>query len=177
MFASMGRFMPPFLLSIYEGGLGLLLPISVGALALVDISHLVHEALEHAHLDDKALMVAESEMHRTAYLRSQRKQGKVIQARYDAIAQKRADAYVRRVEQGDVSFGSTHKPLPQASGLKRVVSPASPPLLLQNGSSQGAPVLDPPTVLLSSPSAQSKQETEAGPVLRPRLFGSRRYRP
>jgi hypothetical protein len=55
VFASMGRFMPPLLLSIYEGGLGLLLPISVGALALVDISHLVHEALEHAHLDDKSV--------------------------------------------------------------------------------------------------------------------------
>ena len=54
-------------------GWGCLLPLSVGALALVDMSHLVQEAIEHSHFDNEALRVAESEMHRTAYLKSQNK--------------------------------------------------------------------------------------------------------
>jgi hypothetical protein len=124
----MGHLMPPAFLFFYEAGLGLLLPLSVGALALVDISHLVHEALENASLDNQALQVAESEMHRTEYLRSQNKQRKQIRNRYDGIAEKRADTYVKKVESGDLTFGATDQKGSGTSGA-RVISGAGRPAL------------------------------------------------
>ena len=122
MLASMGRFFAPWFMSIYQAGLGLLLPISVGALALVDVSHMVHEALENVHLDNRALQVAEQEMHRSIYLKGQKKQRKKIQERYDAVAEGRAEAFIKRVEAGDVSFGANQKALGGAPGVRRLPS-------------------------------------------------------
>jgi hypothetical protein len=127
VFASMGHFMPAWLLSIYEAGLGLLLPIAVAALALVDISHLVREALEHSHFDNEALRVAESEMHRSEYLKSQNKQRAKICEAYDGIAEKRADDYIGRVNKGDMSFGATDpKAIGGAPGIRRLAPPPPP---------------------------------------------------
>ncbi len=129
VFASMGHFMTPWFLSIYEAGLGLLLPIAVAALALVDISHLVREALEHSHFDNEALRVAESEMHRTEYLKSQNKQRGKIRDAYEGIAEKRADAYIQKVDKGDMSFGADQKALPVGSpGLRRQLPAPGVPL-------------------------------------------------
>jgi hypothetical protein len=125
VFASMGHLMPPVFMFFYEAGLGLLLPLSVGALALVDISHLVHEALENASMDNSALQVAESEMHRTEYLRSQNKQRKQIRNRYDGIAEKRADAYVKKVESGDLSFGASEQKGTGTSAARVISGPGA----------------------------------------------------
>ncbi len=122
MLSLMGRFMSPWFMSIYQAGLGLLLPISVGALALVDLSHLVHEALENVHFDNRALQVAEQEMHRDIYLKGQKKQKKRIQERYDLLAEKRADAFAARVEAGDTSFGANQKAVGGAPGVRRLPS-------------------------------------------------------
>ena len=107
VFASMGHFMPAPLMLVYEAGLGLLLPLSVGALALVDIAHLVHEAIDNATMENRALEVEEADMHRTEYLKSQRKQQKKISERYDRVAEVRTDAFARRVEAGDMTFGAS----------------------------------------------------------------------
>jgi len=106
LFGSVGAVLPPFLVTVYEYGLGLLLPISVGVLALVDIEHLVNEALVSGHLDNKALQVHESEMHRTSYLKSQKAQKSIIAEAYDTIAGDRAKAYIERVKKGDMTFGA-----------------------------------------------------------------------
>jgi hypothetical protein len=145
-------------MGVYQLGLGLLLPISVGALALVDTSHLVEEALQEAELDNKAMEIAESEMHKTAYLKSQKKQGKAIQSRYDGIAEKRADQYVKRAERGDISFTTEKKSA--GPGLRRLPSPpavSSPQnLLLQPPPSSSAYNAESQTVML--PPSQQGQE-------------------
>lgn len=146
VFASIGHVMPSFVMFFYQAGLGLLLPLSVGCLALVDISHLVHEALESSHLDNRALEVAESEMHRTIYLGAQKKQKQAVQARYDAIAERRADSYVSRVERGDISFGvSSRKAL--NPGIRRELPPGPMPTAPHNAQTvilpAGPPVQQP----------------------------------
>lgn len=147
--ASMSHVMPAAFMAVYQLGLGLLLPISVGALALVDTSHLVEEALQEAELDNKAMEIAESEMHKTAYLKSQKKQEKAIRSRYDGIAEKRADQYVKKAERGDVSFTVEKKPA--NPGLRRLPAPAAlssqPDLLLQPPSSSSAYSVEAQTVL------------------------------
>ncbi|MGI9058539.1 MAG: hypothetical protein ACR2H5_08165 [Ktedonobacteraceae bacterium] len=84
-------------LHLYELSLSMLLPIAVAGIALVDTSHLVHEALDNDHLDNRAVEVAEKEMHRTAFLKGQRQQRKVIEAEYKTIAQERAQKYIGRM--------------------------------------------------------------------------------
>lgn len=106
LLGSVGQVLPPFLVTVYEYGLGLLLPVAVGVLALVDIEHLVMEALASGHLDNKALQVHESEMHRGEYLKSQKAQQGTIAGEYDKIASTRAQAYIERVKKGDMTFGA-----------------------------------------------------------------------
>ena len=127
---SLGHFMPVWLFFLYKMGLGLLLPVSVFVLALVDVQHLVDEALQTSHLDNRALVIHESEMHRSAYLTSQKKQRKTIQQAYDGIAEKRAQAYVKKVESGDMSFGANDQKQiagGAAAGLRRVNAPVGVP--------------------------------------------------
>lgn len=106
LFGSIAAVLPPFLVKVYGYGLGLLLPVAVGVLALVDIEHLVNEALTTGHLDNKALQVHESEMHRTEYLKSQKSQKQTIADEYDKISGERTKAFIERVKKGDMSFGS-----------------------------------------------------------------------
>ena len=123
MLVSLSSFLPAWMLLFYKLGLGLLLPISVFVLALVDVGHLVEEALNTAHLDNQALRIHESEMHRTAYLRSQGKQRKKISDAYNATAEKRADAYIKKVDAGDMSFGANEHKAIAAPGVRRVAGP------------------------------------------------------
>lgn len=124
LLVSLGQFLPSWLFFLYKMGLGLLLPISVFVLALVDVQHLVDEALNTAHLDNRALQIHESEMHRTAYLRSQQRQRKLVEGAYDGIAEKRAQAYIKKVEGGDMSFGANEQKSSAAPGLRRIGSPS-----------------------------------------------------
>lgn len=126
LFASVGSVLPHPMFVAYEYGLGLLLPLSVGAIAFVDMGHLVEHAFETAELDNRALAVHESEMHRTAYLKAQKRQRKSIQTRYNGVAEKRADSFATRVEQGDMTFNTAA--LKPAPGLRRVAAPASAPV-------------------------------------------------
>ncbi|HEV2654371.1 MAG TPA: hypothetical protein VGT82_05410, partial [Ktedonobacteraceae bacterium] len=77
----------------YEFFLAVLLPLSVGAIALVPLDHFFQHALEQDHLDNHAVLVDERHMHRTRYLKAQRKQKKRIQQAYEAIAQDRANQF------------------------------------------------------------------------------------
>jgi hypothetical protein len=130
VFASMGHVMPPAFLSVYQVGLGLLLPISVGVLALVDTSHLVAEALEQSDLDERALQVNEQEATRRAQLKAQKKAQKKTAKHYEDIFEQRALKAVERAKRGDFSTGSAApgvtqvRPQPMAQpGLP----PAPPP--------------------------------------------------
>ena len=107
MFSTLGTVMGNGpLLKGYEFFLAVLLPVSVGAIALVPLDHFFQHALEQDHLDNHALQVDERHMHRTAYLKAQKKQVKEIQAQYKEIAEDRAQTFIEQVRNGDMSFGA-----------------------------------------------------------------------
>jgi hypothetical protein len=108
----------------YKAGLGLLLPVSVGVLALVDNEHLVREALAQSDLDDLALEVNESEAHRTQMLKAQRKGLKAVSSQYHEIFTARAQGMVDRAKKGDLSFGGSRQA--NQPGVTRV-RPSAPP--------------------------------------------------
>ena len=130
MLASLGKILPPAFMAFYQFGLGLVLPVSVGVVAVLDISHLIHEALDHSDLDAKGMEVAESEMHRDIYMRSQKKQKKQIEEAYDTVADTRAKGFVEKVKKGDTSFGGKQK---EAPALRRVAPAAQGQLPLLGG--------------------------------------------
>jgi len=101
----------------YEFFLAVLLPVAVGAIALVPLDHFFQHALEQDHLDNHAVLVDERHMHRTTYLRAQRKQRQRIQKAYEDIAEDRANSFVEQVRTGDFSFGAGTTPIPQAQAL------------------------------------------------------------
>ena len=111
LFSTLGHVMGNgVLLHGYEFCLAVLLPVSVGAIALVPLDHFFQHALEQDHLDNHALRVDERHMHRTAYLRAQRKQRAVIQEAYEEIAEDRAQTFIEQVRNGDLSFGASTSP-------------------------------------------------------------------
>ncbi|MFL5627073.1 MAG: hypothetical protein ACJ788_15955, partial [Ktedonobacteraceae bacterium] len=108
MFSTLGQVMGGDgpLLRGYEFFLAVLLPLAVGAVALVPLEHFFQHALEQDHLDNHAVLVDERHMHRTAYLKAQRKQRQIIQEAYEEIAEVRAQEFVEDVRNGDLSFGA-----------------------------------------------------------------------
>lgn len=107
MFSLLGHILPPLIYGPYQMGLAVLLPLAVGGIALVDLDHFVHDLLEKDAMDNHAVLVEERIMHRTAFLKSQRAQLPTIKNAYDGVAEERAQAFVDRTAQGDMSFGST----------------------------------------------------------------------
>lgn len=99
-------YMPGFMATIFRFSLGLLFPVGVGFFAMYDVGHLVENMLRSSHLDNQAMSVQRSEMHRTAYLKSMKRQRKDIEPRYDDICAVDADNMVKAARSGDLSFGS-----------------------------------------------------------------------
>ncbi len=125
MLAAVGHYLPHWFDEVYQLGLGVLLPLSVGALALVDVEHLVHAMLDSAHLDNKAMQVQESEMHRTEYLKAQHAQRSTIRQAYDEIAEQRTQKFIERVKQGNMDFGAQEvaSGLPAGPVVRRLNAP------------------------------------------------------
>jgi hypothetical protein len=67
-------------------------------------------------------------MHRTAYLKAQRKQQKLIQQAYEGIAEDRAQDFIEQVRTGDLSFSAGSLPVPAA--LPQPSTPSNPSLQL-----------------------------------------------
>ncbi|GHO65719.1 hypothetical protein KSC_046110 [Ktedonobacter sp. SOSP1-52] len=105
----------------YQFFLAVLLPVSVGAIALIPLDHFFEHVLDQDHLDNKALQVDERHMHRTAYLKEQRAQRREVRKEYKEIARERARGFVDQVRAGDLSFGA---------------GPASGTRMLNSGSSR-----------------------------------------
>jgi len=124
IFSLLGHILPGALYHVYEVGLAVLLPLAVGGVALVDLDHFVHDLLQKDHLDNAAVLVEEREMHRTAFLQSQRKQRAVIRGAYDQIASDRAQDFIERVRDGDMTFGSTITTLPDPTPAPLKALPA-----------------------------------------------------
>ncbi len=125
IFAIVSQYMPAQMSNVFKLGVGLLFPVAVGVLAMVDPSHLVEDVLRSAHLDNRALQVHRAEMHRTGFLKAQRRAVKKAQQQYNEICETDAQRMVAQVRNGDLSFGA--KELEQVAAhasMKRL--PAQP---------------------------------------------------
>lgn len=120
-FFSLGAVLPLAMFNVYKVGLAILLPLAVAGIALVDLDHFVHDVLAKDVFDVRAMEVEESEMHRKAYLASQRKQRRVIQQEYHGIAEQRARSFLQKARGGDLSFTSRRQ---GGSAVQNVAAPA-----------------------------------------------------
>jgi hypothetical protein len=137
------EFMPSFMISIFRLSLGLLFPVGVGLFALYDVEHLITEMLSHSHLSQRAMIVQESEGHRSLFMKKLKAATKKSDAKYGAMADARAQTMVDRVSRGDMSFGANEvtkaadlpatKVTPIGSNLLPPGQPGSGPKLLPQG--------------------------------------------
>jgi hypothetical protein len=166
MLAAVGHYLPRWFDLAYQLGLGVLLPLAVGGLALVDVEHLVHEILATAHLDNKAVQVREAEMHRTEYLKSQEKQRPVIREAYDRVAGNRTQQFIARVERGDMSFGADElAALPSGPAARRLNGPAALAPGLPAGGTPAVPGMAAPARPMMPPAAPGSPMMPGGAAL------------
>src|SRR5215469_17312373 len=98
------------------------------SLPIPGVSHLQgnftgREILKSSHLDNRAVKVHRSEMHRTHYLEAQKKAGNKVRKEYDQICETDAQNMVGRVRQGDLSFGADEIEAARSS-VTRLAAPA-----------------------------------------------------
>ncbi len=125
-FAVVAVLLPGWMGEVFRVGLGLLFPVGVGVFALFDVAHLVEQLIKSSHLDNKALLVVRSELHRTAYLKHQKQQIKEASEQYADICRADVQSMVDRVRSGDLSFGV--QDFAQAQQTPAKVSRVSPPV-------------------------------------------------
>lgn len=101
-----GAYMPDVMTNIFRLGLGLLFPVGVALFALFDVRHLIDEVIASSHLDDRAMLIQRSEMHRGLYLKSLKRAKNSVASEYDGIALADAQNMVSAVRTGDLSFGA-----------------------------------------------------------------------
>ncbi len=83
------------------------LPLSLLAIALVDLDHFFEHGINQDHLDNQAMRSDERRMHRAAFLRAQKSAKEVVQDQYEEIAEDRAQSFVDKARDGDLTFGAS----------------------------------------------------------------------
>ncbi|WP_201367506.1 hypothetical protein, partial [Dictyobacter formicarum] len=126
-FAAVAAYLPGWMGQIFHIGLGLLFPVGVGVFALFDVSHLIEELIKVSHLDNKAVMVLRSELHRTAFLKHQKQQIREASEQYAEICKADVDGMVDRARKGDFTFGAEELTQPLTSTPSSVTR-ISPPV-------------------------------------------------
>lgn len=126
MVAMIAQFLPAWMVSVFKVGLGLLFPLSVGAFALFDISHLIEEAFKssrhqvramHIHLGEEAMKSVQKQMKQVT---------KELEEEYGQIIRADAQKLVEKFRQGDRTFGLCDTPsLPAAKSFTRI-TPVQP---------------------------------------------------
>jgi hypothetical protein len=127
------QFMPSLLVTLFKLGLGLLFPLSVGAFAIFDLSKLIEEVLHSAHLEQRAFLAENAELHRKEMKKAQKEAVKEVAPQYQQMAKADAQNMASRVGKGDYSFGLGEVQHPQPSmSVTRLGNPA-PLSLLPSG--------------------------------------------
>ncbi len=80
------QFMPLLLVNLFKPGLGLLFPLSVGAFAIFDLSKLIEEVLHSAHLEHRAFLAENAELHRKEMKKAQKEAVKEVASQYQQMA-------------------------------------------------------------------------------------------
>jgi hypothetical protein len=123
--STVGAFMPSFMVELFKLGLGLLFPLAVGAFAIFDLTKLIEEVLESVHLDQRAFLADNADLHRKEMKKAQKQAVRQVSKQYQDMAKTDAQNMVNRVGKGDYSFGldkitSTGQP----SSMNRIQGPA-----------------------------------------------------
>jgi len=156
--AAVGKSMPALLYQVYQIGLGLLLPIAVGGIALVDVEHLVHHTIDSTiDLDTRVLQLEESDMHKAVYKDAQQEQKEIIREEYKGLAADRAKRMTSRVKGGDMTFGAKATSSAATPGLRRADA-AGLPLV---PAAISLPQLPAPSAQSATPPALTGQFTAA----------------
>jgi hypothetical protein len=172
-FVVVAALLPGWMGEVFRVGLGLLFPVGVGVFALFDVSHLVEQLIKSSHLDNKALFVVRSELHRTAYLKHQKRQIKEASEQYAEICRADVQHMVDRARSGDLSFGVQELAQSQQTPAKvsRVGPPVAYPPLAGPGGSFGQPAMQGLPSLPGAPGGPMGMPQMAGAAPAPQKGG------
>jgi hypothetical protein len=132
MVAMIAQFLPGWMVETFKTGLGLLFPLSVGAFALFDISHLMEEAFTSARHQVRAMQVHLGEEAMKSVQKQMKQVTKELDQQYGDIIRADAQKLVDNFRQGDRTFGMLNTPsLPAQSSFTRVtpIQPTQPTML------------------------------------------------
>jgi hypothetical protein len=108
MVHSIGAYLPAFMVSIFQVGMGLLFPVSLIVLTLYDLGNLIEEHIQRGiHLRGMAMRVQSAEHHQTMLLAAQKEanEDEEIKRSYKEMAQINARQAVDAARSGDYTFG------------------------------------------------------------------------
>ena len=118
-----GQFLPSGMFDTFKVGVGLIFPIAVGVFALLDVGHLIREAIDATpEMNKQALLVGAAEAHREGLEKEMRRAAKQAQTQYKDIADAHMTRMVQAVKAGNYSFGLDELKAPTASSATRVTS-------------------------------------------------------
>jgi hypothetical protein len=146
----------------------LLFPLSVGAFAIFDLSKLIEEVLHSAHLEQRAFLAENAELHRKEMKKAQKDAVKEVSSQYQQMAKADAQNMVSRVGKGDYSFGLGDVQQVQPSlSVTRLGNPA-PMSLLPSGPAafNGQPTL-PAQMMPPGPVSGNTQTIQMPPPPQP----------
>jgi hypothetical protein len=138
--ATVGQFLPSFVLTLFKLGIGLVFPLAVGACALLDVGALVDEMLHaSAHMNERAARVQVAEQHQHLWMKKQKESTKELEAEYELMAKTDARNMVDRVKRGDYSFGINDAQKNSVQPSVTRIAPVYPqaPQLPQGGTMNG----------------------------------------
>ena len=125
LLSSLSSVLPGPISHSYEFFLAICLPVTMGAIALVDLDHFFQHALDQDHLDNHALQVDERRMHRSAYQKAQKEQKDTLTDAYSEIASDRAQIFIEQARTGSLTFGAgAHVPSETVQPVAQLPSPS-----------------------------------------------------
>ncbi len=137
----------PWMVGVFQAGIGLLFPIALAVCAVYDVGHLLTEHVARgAQLGGLAVQVQSAEHHQNMLLKMQKEEDEKMREHYRQIAQLNAQRAVESARQGDLTFGlekvtqtQPRRQLPQSS-----VTPLNAPASTRQLPAGNGPVLLPP---------------------------------
>ncbi len=99
-------YLPSWMASLFQLGLGLLFPVALAVYALYDVRHIIHEHVERdAQLGTLTVQVESAEHHQDMLRKVQHEEDSKVENYYRQIAQANAQRAVESAKSGDLSFG------------------------------------------------------------------------
>ncbi|GCE12115.1 hypothetical protein [Tengunoibacter tsumagoiensis] len=123
--AAISLVLPAPVVEVFKIGLGLLFPVSVGALALLDITRLVHEMFKSLKFQQKAMAAETAEQHIHRIKEERKRATAQAGSEYKEYFEAEAKRMVENVKRGDMSFGlnAIYEDEPESKPVVSTVKP------------------------------------------------------